>query len=195
MAYQVYEWVMDNSEATGGARTALFVFSAHANPDGGEAWADLKTLMRKTKLSRRAAQYAVDELEQARCIVKTGERPGKQGGTPIVVYRVSMRLSEQDWTQAELLRRGRKGADSARVQNLRAVGADGAEQGANSAKSAAESAPDSIHAPILNPVQGSGPAGAQARARKGGGAAPKRGKKRQNSKDERAERYLAGEGF
>jgi hypothetical protein len=84
----VIEWVLDHSEATGGARLVLIVLAEHAHADGGEAFPSVDTIAHRTRMSRRGVQESLRRLEAEGHIVSDGvSRKGTK------VYRVLM--SEQ----------------------------------------------------------------------------------------------------
>jgi hypothetical protein len=72
MSVQAISWVLEHSQATKGARLVLFALANHAHQDGTNCWASVETLAKGAKLSERATQYALRQLEEMGEIVRTG---------------------------------------------------------------------------------------------------------------------------
>lgn len=107
MSLPVMVWVLAESEAKLGARLVLLTLAEHAHDDGTRAFPDVETLVRRTRLSERAVQYALRKLEDDGAIEQTGTT---KSGTAI--WRIVMD-------------RGAKSAPPG-VQNLRQRGAKSA---------------------------------------------------------------------
>lgn len=75
MSVHVLSWVLKHSPATQGARLVLIVLADHASHDGTDAYPSVKTLAHQARLSERATQYALRELENLGCITRAGFGP------------------------------------------------------------------------------------------------------------------------
>jgi len=64
MSVQATTWVWNHSKATEGALLVLLALADHAHPDGTHAYPSVASLARMTRLSERAVQYALRELQQ-----------------------------------------------------------------------------------------------------------------------------------
>jgi len=65
-------WVFEQSEATLGARLVLLAIAGHADREGRNSWASVKSLSEEARLSVRQTQYALRKLEELGEIAKTG---------------------------------------------------------------------------------------------------------------------------
>lgn len=72
MSVKTSTWVWHHSQATHSARLVLLALADYAHDDGGNAFPSVTTLTKKTKLSRRAVQVALRDLEEMGEIRKTG---------------------------------------------------------------------------------------------------------------------------
>jgi helix-turn-helix protein len=65
-------WVFERSKATLGARLVLLAIAGHADREGCNSWASVKSLSEEALLSERQTRYALRELEKMGEIRKTG---------------------------------------------------------------------------------------------------------------------------
>jgi hypothetical protein len=65
-------WVLRHSEEKLGRRLVLLVLADHAKEDGSMAWPSVETIAAHARLSRRAVQDALRELEKSGAIRKRG---------------------------------------------------------------------------------------------------------------------------
>lgn len=86
MSVQATTWVWNQSKSTEGARLVLLALADHAHPDGTHAYPSVGSLARMTRLSVRAVQYALRELQELGEIEIT--RPGGGRGRT-TEYRLS----------------------------------------------------------------------------------------------------------
>lgn len=75
MSIQVTSWVFRHSPATLGRRLVLLVLADKANDDGTGCWPSVATIAEQARLSERAVQYALRQLEEDGQIVRAGYGP------------------------------------------------------------------------------------------------------------------------
>jgi hypothetical protein len=71
MSVHAISWVLKHSDATLGARLVLISLADHAHDDGSHAFPSVDTLVKETRMTRRAVQAALRKLEAAGDIVNT----------------------------------------------------------------------------------------------------------------------------
>jgi hypothetical protein len=85
MSLEAMTWVFRHSTAEGGARLVLLALADTAHDDGSETYPSVDTLAMKSRLSRRAVQYALRKLEADGHIEQDGF--SRRGTT---IYRIVM---------------------------------------------------------------------------------------------------------
>lgn len=105
MSIHVMSWVLKRSPARLGERLVLLVLADHASDDGTDAFAAVSTIAFEARISERAAQYALRNLEAGGAIAATGVHP--QWGTTI--YSVRMDDSAERYASPRLEKREREG--------------------------------------------------------------------------------------
>jgi hypothetical protein len=83
LSIQAVAWVLENCDATLGARCLMFAIANHANEQGENAWAGVKTYAHEARISRTSTQKALRRLEEAGEIEATGTT--RRGTT---IYRI-----------------------------------------------------------------------------------------------------------
>lgn len=78
MSLPVFTWVLDNSEATLGARLVLLVLAEHAHDDGSESYPALDTIARRTRMSRKGVRDALRRLVDDGHVAEDGLGPRGQ---------------------------------------------------------------------------------------------------------------------
>lgn len=92
LSVQALSWVFDFSESTGGSRLTLLSIANHVSHDGDSAWPSVATIARESRLSERAVQYAIRELEGSG---ELGVQPGHGRGNTHLFNLPKY----QDWIQ------------------------------------------------------------------------------------------------
>lgn len=72
MSVQALTWVIEHSEATGGARCLMFAIANHADQGGHRCWASVETLAHEARMTPRGARAALRRLEGQGEIQDTG---------------------------------------------------------------------------------------------------------------------------
>lgn len=92
MSIQVVAWVLEESDAEGGARLVLLALANHAHSDFTKAFPSVRTIAHEARMSTRSAQYNLRRLEADGRILRTGvtrsgttiyqivKEPGPEGG-------------------------------------------------------------------------------------------------------------------
>jgi Helix-turn-helix domain len=68
MSVDVINWVFEHSPATRGRRLVLLSLANHAHEDGTHAFPSVDTMVKETRLTRKAVQSALRKLEADRAI-------------------------------------------------------------------------------------------------------------------------------
>lgn len=71
MNFELFARALDHSRSSGAARLVLFTLCYHAN-ESGAAWPGVPTLARETRLTERAVQKGLPQLETLKEIRRTG---------------------------------------------------------------------------------------------------------------------------
>lgn len=85
MTFNVFSWVLDNSEAKHGDRLVLLVLAEHAHRDGSKAFPGVPTIAHEARLSERQVTASLGKLEKVGAIQHTDTT---RGG--VKAYRVLM---------------------------------------------------------------------------------------------------------
>lgn len=94
MSVHVSSWVFKHSPAEKADRLVLLVLADHANGDGDGARPSVTTIQCEARIrGRSTVQTSLRRLERAGAVESTGAHDE----TGCTIYRVSMRLTEQDW--------------------------------------------------------------------------------------------------
>lgn len=72
MSLQAMNWVFQNSPATLGKRLVLLALADHADDEGFDAYPSVATIAQKARMSERAVQYALRQLEDDAAIFCLG---------------------------------------------------------------------------------------------------------------------------
>ena len=101
MSWQAVTWVLEQSQATLGARLVLLSIASHANREGRSSWPSVETVCIEARLTRREVQYCLRSLEEAGELhtIRGGGR-GKSNS-----YELPFVL---DWVTAQTLRSSEK---------------------------------------------------------------------------------------
>lgn len=109
MSVQATTWVWNHSQATEGAFVVLLALADHAHPDGTHAYPSVAAIAKMARLSERAVQYALRQLENFGEITITREGGGRGRTTE---YRLAGMGAESAPFDAKRVQR-----DAERVQS------------------------------------------------------------------------------
>lgn len=85
MSIHALSWVLKYSEAQGGGRLVMLVLADHAKDDGTCSWPSVATIAHEARMSRRAVQQQLRNLETLGAIERMGESRNRT-----VIWRVVM---------------------------------------------------------------------------------------------------------
>jgi DNA-binding transcriptional regulator PaaX len=86
MSVAAMNWVLENSEATLGARLVMIAIADAANQEGKNAWPSIARIARHSRLSPRRVKVLLHRLEAS------GELQVDRGAGPSGVHRYSLPL-------------------------------------------------------------------------------------------------------